>query len=244
MHPLSASDLLQLWECGENQRPEEWALRLLAVGCPDKTREELARLSIGQRNALLFTLWEVSFGPLLEAYSECPECCERLEFSLNAADLRRCDSVKPQAPEPELTTGGFTIKYRLPNSMDLSEVAQCDDLRAARNILVDRCLTEAREGDVEIAPERLPDSVVKGIADQMVALDPLMEVWIDLQCPKCKHGWSMILDIKSFFRAEISAEAKRLLSEVHSLARAYGWREADILAMSTRRRQLYLRMVT
>jgi hypothetical protein len=244
MHPLSASDLLQLWECGENQRPEEWALTLLAVACPDKTREELAVLSLGQRNALLFTLWEMSFGPLLEAYSECPECFERLEFSLNAVNLRSCDPLKPRASELELTTGRYTIKYRLPNSMDLAEVAQRNDLRTARNILVDRCLREAREGDVEIAAEALPESVIKGMADQMLEIDPLMEIWIDLRCPKCRHRWSMMLDIKSFFWAEISAEAKRLLSEVHSLARACGWREADILAMSTRRRRLYLRMVT
>ena len=44
-------------------------------------------------------------------------------------------------------------------------------------------------------------------------------------------------------KAELATQAKRLLREVHFLARAYGWREADILAMSARRRQAYLEMV-
>ena len=38
--------------------------------------------------------------------------------------------------------------------------------------------------------------------------------------------------------------AKRLLGEVHQLARAYGWPEATILAMSSRRRHFYLELVS
>ena len=38
----------------------------------------------------------------------------------------------------------------------------------------------------------------------------------------------------------IAGRALRLLGHVHALARAYGWREADILAMSPARRQVYL----
>jgi len=33
------------------------------------------------------------------------------------------------------------------------------------------------------------------------------------------------------------------LSDVHTLARAYGWRERDILTLSPTRRQFYLNMV-
>jgi len=54
----------------------------------------------------------------------------------------------------------------------------------------------------------------------------------------------VMFDIVSFFWSEICVQAKRLLREVHILARAYGWREADILSMSAARRQLYLEMVT
>jgi len=46
-----------------------------------------------------------------------------------------------------------------------------------------------------------------------------------------------------FFWAELAAEAKRLLREVDALARAYGWREADILALSSQRRHAYLELV-
>ena len=52
-----------------------------------------------------------------------------------------------------------------------------------------------------------------------------------------------MFDIVSFFWAEIDAWARRVLREVNVLARAYGWRESDILALSPVRRQIYLSMV-
>ena len=48
------------------------------------------------------------------------------------------------------------------------------------------------------------------------------------------------MDIGEFFWRELTVQAKRLLREVHLLARGYGWREADVLALHPRRRQAYL----
>ena len=61
-----------------------------------------------------------------------------------------------------------------------------------------------------------------------------------LYCPECGHRWHATFDIVSFFWSEIDAWAYRTLHQVHRLASAYGWREADILAMSPWRRQFYL----
>ena len=76
----------------------------------------------------------------------------------------------------------------------------------------------------------------------MARRDPQAEVLLDLDCPACNHRWQILFDIASFFYAEVSAYAKRLLREVHTLARRYGWREADILSMSTARRQFYIEL--
>ena len=42
---------------------------------------------------------------------------------------------------------------------------------------------------------------------------------------------------------EVQARARRLLREVDVLARAYGWTEADVLALSEQRRTAYLEIV-
>ena len=54
----------------------------------------------------------------------------------------------------------------------------------------------------------------------------------------------MPLDVAAFFWTELNAWAVRLLREIHALASAYGWREADILALSPKRRDLYLELIS
>lgn len=244
MLPLSARDLLHVWDWGESQHSVDRALTLLAVACPDMAREELAEITIGQRNTLLITLWELTFGSSLDGYAECPQCCERLEFTVNVPDLHCANAVEPSKSELALTAEGFEVYFRLPNSLDLQEIAHCNETDTARDILVRRCLLKARQGDKEIAAETLPEPVITELSNQMLQYDPLSEVRLDLQCPECGNRWASFLDIVSFLWAEIMSQAKRLLQEVHILASVYGWREADILAMSARRRQLYLEMVT
>lgn len=244
MRPLAARDLLQVWEQAEGQHPIDRALILLAAACPERTWEQLAALSIGQRDAFLLSLRELTFGPRLDGLAECPQCGEGLEFTVNVADLCTAEAMAPREPEPTLTVEGFEVRFRLPNSLDLAAAAHCDDVTVVRDLLVRRCVFQTRQGKTEVAVETLPETVIAALAAHMTACDPLSEVQLDLHCPECGHRWLMILDVVSFFWTEIAAQAERLLHEVHTMARAYGWREADILAMSARRRQLYLGMVT
>src|SRR5215204_6554358 len=88
MRSLSAYDLLRVWEAGEDQHPLDRALTLLAAACPELTWDELAALSVGQRDARLLALRERTSGPRLNGFAECPQCLERLEFDVAVADLR------------------------------------------------------------------------------------------------------------------------------------------------------------
>jgi len=89
----------------------------------------------------------------------------------------------------------------------------------------------------------LPAEVVTAIAQCMAEADPQADVQLALACPQCQHAWEASFDIVSYFWSEIQAWAGRILREVHSLASAYGWREAEILALSPWRRQAYLELI-
>jgi hypothetical protein len=78
----------------------------------------------------------------------------------------------------------------------------------------------------------------------MSRADPQADVRLALTCPACRHQWRSIFDIVTFFWIELDVWARRTLRDVHALARAYGWREADILALSPQRRQCYLEMIS
>jgi hypothetical protein len=240
MRPLSAYDLLEVWEVGEDRHPLDRALILLAAAYPELTWEELAALSVGQRDGRLLTLRERALGPTLNGFAECPRCMERLEFDVAVADLRV--AAEPEEEVGELVTDGLALQFRPPNSRDLAALTGCRDPSTARNLLVQRCVLEASRDGVPVAHSELPTEAITRLAERMSECDPQAEVLLALRCPACEHAWQALFDIVAFFWAELAAQAKRLLGEVHTLARAYGWREADILGMSARRRQFYLEM--
>jgi hypothetical protein len=89
----------------------------------------------------------------------------------------------------------------------------------------------------------LPEEVVAGIARSMAEADPLADIQLGLTCPACERQWHVVFDILSFLWTEIEVWAWRMLADVHTLARAYGWGEREILSLSPTRRQFYLEMV-
>jgi hypothetical protein len=240
MRPLSPHHLLQIWEIGQSQHPIDRALTLLTFACPEKTVDELVSFSIGQRDAYLLTLRELTFGSKLNGFAECPQCRDRLEFTLNVADIRVIESMAGVQQEYTLTSGELDLQFRLPNSRDLAAIVGYQQVGAASALLAKRCLLQAMREGVPVAWDELPAGAIVQLSKKMAECDPQAEILLDLNCPSCSHSWQVLFDIVSFFWSELSAQAKRLLHEVHLLARFYGWREADILSMSAVRRQFYL----
>ena len=77
----------------------------------------------------------------------------------------------------------------------------------------------------------------------MADADPQADVRLAVTCPSCGTGWEVPFDAGSFLWSEVEAWARRTLLEVHQLAAAYGWSEAEVLALGPRRRQAYLELV-
>lgn len=242
MRALSAAELFEVWERGQGQSPAQRALILLAAACKETPPESLAQFSIGRRDAELLALRERTFGPQLASTAVCPHCAVQLEFRFDVDDIRTTAPEEENAPV-QLTEAECEITFRLPNGLDLATLDPSANLATNRRRLFERCVTEAKRAGVEIAASQLPDSVVAAAAQRMSELDPQADVRLGLECPQCDHKWQAPLDPISYFWIEIQAWAHRILREVHALASAYGWREADILALSAWRRQAYLELI-
>lgn len=242
MNALSTSELLDVWEKGCIQSPPQWALTLLAAAYPEIAFDELAKLIIGRRDALLISLRELIFGSDFVCLAKCPICGEQLELTFNAEDIR-C-ACKNELLEPlSFMRSGYEVKFRLPNSIDLIAISNEKNFSAARYSLLDRCLLTAIREDEELSADQLPSEVLDTILEHMEKADPQGDVQLNLSCPSCSHQWQEIFDIVSFFSIEIDVWSHRILQEVYALASSYGWSEADILAMSSQRRRLYLEML-
>ncbi len=244
MRGLSADDLLRLWEVGAAQHPLDRALTFLAAAQPGRTRAELARLPCGRRDARLLALYARLYGEQVAGQGSCPACGERTEFALDARELLAAGGDEAPAEPLTVVEGGYAVTFRLPDSTDLAAIALLADPVQARQRLLERCIVQATCDGAEVAAEQLPEWIVARVGEQMAAADPLTLIELELTCPACGHRWTLVLDIVAFLWTRLEAQARRLLREVHTLARAYGWREADILALSPARRQAYLEMVS
>jgi hypothetical protein len=213
----------------------------MLAACSSDTTEGVAALSVGERDRRLLKLREWVFGSELGSVTDCESCGERLEWTVDTASLLAAPAA--------LTEGVFThdeyeITFRLPNTLDLEAIAQNSDRHVAGAVLLQRCITAALKNGAEVGTGELPETVTEALAERMAEVDPQADVQMNLACPACGHRWQALFDIESFFWTELQSWAQRILSEVHLLACAYGWREKDILELSAWRRQFYLGLVS
>jgi hypothetical protein len=236
MLPLRAPDVLALWEQGRARHLIDRALLLFAAACPELPTERLADLPLGQRNAALLGLRLRTFGPEVRAYIDCPGCRERMELAL------RVDMFLPPNTGAyaggELETEGF--RFRVPTSRDLSALLAHADAESAAVHLLERCCVGRPDATRPLSLHGLLEEVEAGLE----ALDPGADIELSLVCDSCAHAWAAPFDIAAVLWDEVEARARALLAAVHTLARAYGWSEPDVLALSEQRRAAYLEMVT
>lgn len=232
MQPLSATNLLRVWEAGNALNLPQRALALLAAANPGIPTDTLARLTLGERDAQLIDLRVLCFGSAITAVATCPACGERVELQFDAAALR----APAAGSDAVFCIAGDEgeLHFRAVNSLDvlaLSNESGNDPKRA----LAARCVIDHAGA--------LTDAQVNAIAAALREADSQAEVSIALTCPACRHEWQSLFDIALFFWREIDVWAQRTLDDVHALAAAYHWREDDILAMSAWRRQQYLQRI-
>ena len=232
MADRSSVMLLDAWDWGQGVHSVDRALRLVAVARPEVPTGQLAEIGLGECNDSLLALHQQFFGDDLPCVVDCPACAERVEFDLSAAHLRADASATGLA---EVTFGAQIVRVRQLNSHDLAAVVGAATTDEARLLLAQRCLLDPVDVD-------LSEELVQALAERLALMDQRAEVLVDLTCPACGCAWQRALDVAAYVWREISAEALRLLHEVHTLARAYGWSEADILTMSPTRRRAYVEL--
>jgi uncharacterized protein YbaR (Trm112 family) len=244
MHALSAVELLDVWEYGLSWPQAQRAVELLAVAYPETSRDCLAALSIGQRDARLLALREELWGPRMAALVVCPGCRGQLDLALDTREMLS-QSPPEQPHEIPLSTSGYDVTFRLPTSLDVVDAASRagEDAETCRNLILQNCLLSCQQGDARVDSDELPPEVITELAKAMAEADPLADIQLALTCPSCEQKWRAAFDIVSFLWTEIEVWAWRILTDVHTLAGAYGWRERDILDLSPMRRQFYLEMV-
>ncbi|WP_433305785.1 hypothetical protein ACQP2F_19010 [Actinoplanes sp. CA-030573] len=230
MRAPSDRDLLDAWDRGAAGGSPFRGLALLRLARPAWPEERLAATGLGERDDALLEMHRGWLGPALDCMAECPGCGEAIEFAVPV------DAVRAAAVDehPVLEADGRTLRLRMPSTADAIAAAG-QGPGAARRELVRRCLLDQ--------PVELSDELVEAAAARLAEADPRADVRLVLTCPECRHGWRPALDVVAYLWAELEAALQRVLLEVHRLASAYGWTEAEVLAVPAGRRRFYLEAV-
>jgi len=234
MATLSSDTLLSVWEQSARRHPIDRALLLFAIAAPGLPADTLADIPLGVRNAALMELRRNSFGARLDAWADCTACGERLTFAIDPSQL-------PPLPDDNHTTLEIAgHRFHLPTSRNMAQLANTTDPDTAAQQLLAECALSLEElPEDEATLNKLLDTV--GAA--MDAADPWAELTLGIRCPACKHEERAAFDIAAYLWEEIDSHARQLLDSIHLLAKAYGWTESVILALSDRRRAAYLARV-
>jgi len=258
LRPLAGSDEGFLSEMNESLLTAQRATALLArclirVGPLDAISTETVRwLTIGDREALLLHLRQLTLGERLQCILTCPHtgCGAKMDLELKVSDL-----LLPPYPhyregyEVIVNSNGtaFRVRFRLPKGIDQEEAASLarDDPQAAAGLLLGRCVDSvtAEEGNGGPIAD-WPTAVSQQLPAIMAELDPQAEVTLSLSCPACRQGFSVLFDTATYFFKELAGRVKHLYQEVHTLALYYHWSEAEIMGMTARKRGLYLDLLS
>lgn len=238
MRQLTSAELIQLWERGCEMPPAQRAVALAEAASADQAGPPAADLPLGDRDHRLMLLRCQLLGRQVRGVDSCGECGSVLDVNFDLGSLAAGHTA---AAEPVTVRFEDTVLHcRVPTTADLIAVAEGADLRGG---LLARCVTRTGEDGPERPAVGLPAPVIAEVMSALSAADPLADVRLAVTCGECGYQWDTAFDIASFLWTEICAAVERVLGDVHVLASAYGWSEAEVLAVGPRRRQYYLEAV-
>jgi hypothetical protein len=152
-----------------------------------------------------------------DAVVDCPSCGERMEIVVPAAALVSL----PPGPAPA---------RRVPTVADMATVATMGPADAGAYLARACGLASADD------PERT------GVLEALDAAHPLLAPSLAVVCPACGDGADVPVDAVALAWSTLAVRAEASLHDVAALGRAFGWSEAEVLAVPPVRRAAYRRL--
>lgn len=244
MHPISAEQLLLIWQQVHSYSMLPKTLLLLEMITPESKKTDVGLLSIGQRDTRLLQLRKYLFGSTLHNTTICPECNTKMEWDMDLQDLiiQEVDNSEFSL-EHTIEVDNFKIRFRLPNSKDILMILSKDDDKSKSNALINNCILEIKAINSNNKIKSIPKKIIRTLAEKIPELDPAADIRMNITCPSCENRWMVVFDIMSYLWWEIDNWVQKTLQEVYILASAFGWSEKDILNMDAERRHIYIGMI-
>lgn len=257
LRQLSGADELVLREAeAAGMPPAANVTMLLAAtvlrigGIAEVGAEHVRRLTVGDRERLLLGLHAATFGSRLDLVARCPAegCGALVEIEIPAVAAMAFPAEELPGPEHRLTveaaSGPLHVRFRMPNGGDQEAAASgATDVRRAADALLCDCVEEVTDdAGRPVSVEAALEAIRGPLGEAIRALDAGADTEVAIACPACGTSFHALLDGFALVSRSVTP-ADALFAEVGALARAYHWREPDILALPVPRRRRYLALL-
>ncbi len=194
-------------------------------------------LPIGRRLEALLDLVALSDNRAFTAAFPCSGCGQTLESELSLSDLIEHQRRLVKGGPVAVRVANAVLELKLPTGDDLRrwEAAPVDETRMIRELVVDR-----DAGDRVLGQGEIPDAWRAAVDDAMASADPLVDFRLLSSCPDCGAETEIGFDLQRFALERLEQRQRRLLDEIHLIASAYHWSEAELVALTPVRRAQYL----
>ena len=222
-------ELLERWEAAAALPPAARVIALVPLD-PGPTGDPLD-LPVAVTAGRAAQAFREAFGPSVAGVAACDRCGETLDVDVPL------DSVPgpPRRDSAVVTVAGRPWLVRCPTGRDLlAASAGPDPLRA----LLARCVQDADGRPAD--PDLLSPATLVAVDAAAEDLAGAASVVLRSACPTCAAELVVAVDVGELLWQRVRQAVPEVLREVAVLASAFGWAEADLLAMTATRRHAYL----
>jgi hypothetical protein len=207
---------------------EVLARAVVSIGPYRSTRQIIRALPIGDRDYLSMKLNQLTFGRRAELVLTCDACGKKMDadFDLEAIPV----AERPQQAEYVLRVEDEAeVRFRLPRGEDHETVTNA----AA---LLTRCL-------LDDTGRTLSETTVERLDREIERVSPRVDGSVDATCPECGSTSMVRFDPCAVLFRELYRRQRQFDHGVHLLSFHYHWPLREILALSTARREHFLRLL-
>ena len=210
------------------------------------TEEEIWQWSLKKRLQALLAIVVATSGRNLLIKDSCGHeaCQEIMEIDVDLTALQDSWEIDtfPCRPRPDIL-----LHIRLPRGSD-----QLQWLNKRRQVSVDNDhwftematdLVTSINGQKPENDWRVPPDWIETIGADLEDNDALMSLQLTTRCPFCRKICAIAVDLEDRLLAVLGDLQKQMFAHIHCLASGYHWSEAEIMALSPRRRNYYLQRI-